>query len=166
MKSKFMGAVMFFIGVAAYSQNDSTALVSSGNQDLQPETLAVPKKANPDTLTLNELSVYKGQAVHLRNTGRVLTLGGIGVTVGGIIAGAIIMDNTSPHSGNGALEQFGKGMGVIVLTGLFGIPCTLIGIPTWAVGANRKAKAEFAFKKFYNPQGTSMATGVGIRIVF
>jgi hypothetical protein len=166
MKSKFIGAVMLSITAVAYSQKDTTALLSSGNQEMESEVLSVPKRANPDTLTLNELNIYKRQAVQLRNTGRVLTLGGIGVTVGGIIAGAVIMAKPEPQSNNDAMEHFAKGVGVIVLTGLIGVPCTLIGIPTWAVGANRKARAEIALKKFYNPQGTSMVSGVGIRIVF
>jgi hypothetical protein len=166
MKSKFIGVVMLFITGAAYSQKDSTALLNSGNQEMQSEVLSVPKRANPDTLTLNELNIYKRQAVQLRNTGRILTLGGISVTVAGIIAGAVILDNPDTQSSFGAMNHFAKGLGVIFLTSLLGVPSTLIGIPTWAVGANRKAKAEFAFKKFYNPQGTSMVSGVGIRIVF
>lgn len=166
MKRKLLGAVMFFITAIAYSQTDTTSLYNRVNGDTQSRMIPISNKSNPDTLTFDELIIYKNQAVKLRKTGMVLTLGGIGLTSAGIIVGSVIMEKPDPDPNHSWMHQFGKGLGVMLVTGLFGVPSTLIGIPSWVVGARRKAKAEFSLQKFYIPQGNSMAFGAGIRIVF
>ncbi len=166
MKRKFLVVVLFYFTAIAYSQKDTAVISSPGSPNNLSESIKIPNNVSLDTLTFDELITYRKQAVTLRNTGMVLTLGGIGLTAAGIIAGAIIMEKPVTDSGRDSKEQFGKGIGIIALTGLFGIPSTFIGIPSWAVGGMRKIKAELILQKFYIPQGNSGAYGLGIRIRF
>jgi hypothetical protein len=119
------------------------------------------QKVKPDTLTLEQLNLYRHNAIKLRNTGRTLTLSGTGILLTGIIAGSIIANN----SNNGINEELEGGM-IAAYTGIIGIPLTLVGIPLWAVGNSRKLKAEFALKKFNSTSENPMAVGAGITIRF
>ena len=123
------------------------------------------QKVNPDTLDIARLSLYKDKAVALRNAGRVLTLSGGGIMATGFVIGAIMWNTPTdnpPDDRPGPLGAFY----VICLGGLVGIPCTAVGIPLWAVGGNRKAKAELTLQKFNIVPENSMAVGLGIKIRF
>jgi hypothetical protein len=128
--------------------------------------LMAQNKINLDTLDIGQLNHYKDKAVAMRNTGRVLTLSGVGVFASGFIIG-IIMWNTP---GNGPPEDpHGALLGAFYVTclgGLVGIPCIAVGIPLWAVGGSRKAKAELTLQKFNIVSENSMAIGLGITIRF
>jgi len=52
------------------------------------------------------------------------------------------------------------------LAGLVGIPCTVIGIPLWAVGGGKKAKAKLTLRNFKIAPENSMAVGLGITLRF
>ena len=60
-----------------------------------------------------------------------------------------------------AEEKIGGGY-VLVLGGLFS---TLIGVPVWIVGENKKNKVELELVKF-NPNGSASINGIGIKISF
>jgi len=123
------------------------------------------QKVNLDTLDIARLSLYKDKAVGLRNAGRILTLSGVGVMATGFVIGAIMWNaptDNPPDDRHGPLGAFY----VMCLGGLVGIPCTAVGIPLWAVGGNRKAKAELTLRKFNIALENSMAVGLGIKIRF
>jgi hypothetical protein len=123
------------------------------------------RKVNPDTLSVDLLNLYRHKAVKMRNTGRTLTLSGIGVLVTSLVSGIILMNTTDGEPGED-MNYLLPGFYVICLGGLVGIPCTSAGIPLWAVGGNRKAKAEIALQKFNIAPIGSMAIGLGITIKF
>jgi len=123
------------------------------------------QKINLDTLNIDQLNMYKDKALAMRNTGRALTLTGVGVMATGIVIGAIMWNtpaNNPPEDQHGPLGAFY----VICLGGLVGIPCSAVGIPLWAVGGNRKAKAELTLKKFNIVRENSMVVGLGITLRF
>jgi hypothetical protein len=112
------------------------------------------QKVNPDTLNLDELNLYKEKAVTMRNTGRIVTLVGLGVTVTGAVFGIY------------ALSGDIYAAGIAAICGVAGLATTIVGVPLWAVGGSRKAKAEVAVQKFNIAPEGSMAVGLGITIRF
>jgi hypothetical protein len=118
------------------------------------------KNSKLDTLTIEQLNLYRDNALKLRNAGKVLTLGGIGAGVTGLLVGAIITIK------NPDTFLFPAGFGAQAIGVLVGIPCIVVGIPMWAVGDNRKTKAELTLQKYnFAPEG-SMAYGLGVTIRF
>jgi len=107
------------------------------------------RKVNPDSLDIDQLDIYMDKVVRMRNQGRVLTLVGIGVAAGGVIAATAFTMSTG-----------GDEPGAIILGGIsviVGGISTLIGIPLWVTGNSRKAKAELALQKFNMVPEDSMA---------
>jgi hypothetical protein len=49
---------------------------------------------------------------------------------------------------------------------VIGSVTALVGVPVWAVGGSRKAKAELTLQKFNIVPADSMALGLGITIRF
>jgi hypothetical protein len=124
------------------------------------------QKINLDTLSVDQLNLYKAKAVTMRNTGRVLTISGAGVFATGFVAGIIMMNtpgNGPPEDPHGNLLG---GFFVICLGGLVGVVSSAIGIPLWAAGGSRKAKAELTLQKFNIAPKNSMAAGLGITLRF
>ena len=109
------------------------------------------RKANAEFYTL-DIDQYKDKAVTTRNTGMILTLSGIGVAVTGII---IYLS---------ARDEFGAVLGFNSV--IVGTATTIAGIPLWAIGGSRKAKAELALQAFNIAPKNSMAVGLGITIRF
>ena len=126
----------------------------------------IMRKVNPDTLNVDQLNLYMDKAVKLRNTGRTLTLSGVGIMAAGFVTGVIMLDNAKPHGPPEDPHGSWAGAFVIGLTGLVGITDIIIGVPVWVVGGSRKAKAEFALKKFEIKLDNSMVLGVGITLRF
>ena len=126
----------------------------------------IMRKVNPYTLNVDQLNLYMDKAVKMRNQGRALTLSGVGVMATGFVTGVIMLNNTKPHGPPEDPHGSWAGAFVIGLTGLVGISCTIAGIPLWAVGGSRKAKAEFALKKFNTSPENSTALGLGITLRF
>ena len=124
------------------------------------------QKANLDTLNIDQLNLYKDKAVAMRNTGRALTLSGVGVFATGFVIGIIMMNTPGQNNSHDDMNGLLSGFYVICLGGLVGIPCTLAGIPLWAVGGSKKAKAELTLQKFNIASKNSMAMGLGITIRF
>jgi hypothetical protein len=122
------------------------------------------QKVKIDTLTIDQLNLYRQDAVSLRNSGRFLTFFGGAVIATGIIARTIIMNNTDPNKDGVEAEM--KGPIVAGICVIIGGSFTIAGIPMWAVGGNRKAKAELALQKFSMAPENSMAVGLGIKIRF
>jgi hypothetical protein len=120
------------------------------------------QKINLDTLDIDQLNLYKHKAVTMRNAGMIFTLGGVGVVVTGLIIGSII-SNSDPESSYDELS----GTVVIMIAGMVGIPTTIYGIPFWAIGGSRKAKAELALQKInIIASKNSMAVGLGVTLRF
>ena len=124
------------------------------------------QKANLDTLNIDQLNLYKEKAVAMRNTGRALTLSGVGVFATGFVIGIIMMNTPGQNNSHDDMNGLLSGFYVICLGGLVGIPCTLAGIPLWAVGGSKKAKAELTLQKFNIASKNSMSMGLGITIRF
>jgi hypothetical protein len=126
----------------------------------------IMRKVNLDTLNIDQLNLYMDKAVKMRNTGRALTLSGVGAFATGFIIGIILMNTPDADNSGEDMNYLLPGFYIICLGGLVGIPCTAAGIPLWAVGGSRKAKAELTLQKFYIAQEGSMAVGLGITIRF
>jgi hypothetical protein len=166
MKRVCLFAVLLFLTVIAYSQVGTTKKDDQTDPNNKKELTKIPRKVSLDTLTFDELNQYRNQAVKLRNTGRVLTLGGVGILATSFLAGIILM-NTSDNGDTGEdMNNLIPGISVMCIGGLFGIPCTAIGIPSWTAGGRRKVRAELTLKQFNIVHENSMAVGVGIKIRF
>jgi hypothetical protein len=126
----------------------------------------IMRLVNPDTLNIDQLNLYMGKAVKMRNSGRALTVTGLGVMATGIVSGAIMLNNVKPHGPPEDPHGSMLGYVVIGLSGMIGIPCTLVGVPLWAVGGSRKTKAELSLQKFNIAPENSTALGLGITIRF
>lgn len=124
------------------------------------------RKVDPDTLNVDQLNLYAGKAVKMRNQGRALTLTGLGVMTTGFVTGIIMLNNAKPHGPPEDPHGSWAGAFVIGLTGLVGITDIIIGIPLWAVGGSRKAKAELSLQKFNIAPEGSMALGLLITVRF
>jgi len=122
----------------------------------------IMRKVNPDTLNADQLNMYKVKAVKMRNAGMIVTLGGIGVAATGIVLGILSFPEQNPDEPVMPLGSFY----IIGISGMVGIASTLVGVPLWAVGGSRKAKAEVALQKFNIAPEGSMAVGLGITIRF
>ena len=122
----------------------------------------IMRKVNPDTLNADQLNMYKVKAVKMRNAGMIVTLGGIGVATTGIVLGILSFPEQNPDEPVMPLGSYY----IIGISGMVGIASTLVGVPLWAVGGSRKAKAEVALQKFNIAPEGSMAVGLGITIRF
>jgi len=122
----------------------------------------IMRKVNPDTLNADQLNMYKVKAVKMRNAGMIVTLGGIGVAATGIVLGILSFPEQNPDEPVMPLGSYY----IIGISGMVGIASTLVGVPLWAVGGSRKAKAEVALQKFNIAPEGSMAVGLGITIRF
>jgi hypothetical protein len=122
----------------------------------------IMRKVNPDTLNADQLNMYKVKAVKMRNAGMIVTLGGIGVAATGIVLGILSFPVQNPDEPVMPLGSYY----IIGISGMVGIASTLVGVPLWAVGGSRKAKAEVALQKFNIAPEGSMALGLGITITF
>ena len=118
------------------------------------------QKVNPDTLNLDQLNLYMHEAVKMNNTGVIITCGGLAMAAAGMLF--------AKENGYGNLSYLDENDAITlaVISGVVGIASILIGVPLWAVGGSRKAKAELSLQK-YNliPEG-SIAIGIGIAISF
>jgi hypothetical protein len=123
----------------------------------------IAQKVNLDTLTIDELNLYKDKAVKLRNTGRILTVSGIGVGVTGFLVAAVY---AGAHEDDASMGINMSGVGILFISGLSGLTMTLVGASIWTTGGNRKAKAELTLQKFNIAPEGSMALGLGITIKF
>jgi hypothetical protein len=128
--------------------------------------LTAQKRIDLDTLTVDQLNRYKDKAIAMRNTGRALTLSGVGIFATGFVIGIIMMNTPAPDNSHDDMNGLLSGFYVICLGGLVGIPCTAVGIPLWTVGSSRKAKAKLTLQKFNIAPKNSMAMGLGITIRF
>ncbi|MCJ7449599.1 MAG: hypothetical protein MUO72_18135 [Bacteroidales bacterium] len=121
------------------------------------------QKVNLDTLDIDQLNLYKDKTVTMRNTGMILTFGGVGIVVTGFIIAEIIQPDSDPDQPEPEHTAY---FPVIGITGMVGIATTIVGIPLWAIGGSRKAKEEFTLQKFNIPPENSMAVGLGITLRF
>jgi hypothetical protein len=126
----------------------------------------IMRKVNPDTLNAYQLNIYMDKAIKMRNTGRALTISGVSIFAAGIVTGVILMNTgeppDDPEEKHGPWLEFS----IIGIAGVIGIPCTLVGVPLWAVGGSRKTRAELSLQKFNIVPENSMALGLGITIRF
>jgi hypothetical protein len=123
-------------------------------------------KVNPDTLNIDQLNLYMHKAVKMRNTGRTLTLSGVGVFATGFVFGIIMMNTSDSGNSDEDMNNLLPGFYVMCIGGLVGVTCSAVGIPLWVVGGKRKTKAELMLEKFNIAPTNSMAAGLGITIRF
>ena len=94
----------------------------------------IAQKVNPDTLTINQLNLYRHKAVTMRNAGIILASLGLGIMATGYIAGV-------KYEPSGTEDW--TAVAIVGISGMAGIATAAAGIPLWAIGGNRKANAEF-----------------------
>jgi len=119
------------------------------------------QKTDLDTLNFKQLNQYMVKADKIRNAGMILTFSGVGIVAAGYITSAIWSSSNSLEG----WEVF-KTLIPFYLGALIGIPISIVGIPLWAIGGIRNAKAEIALKKFDFKTNKSMAVGIRILISF
>jgi hypothetical protein len=124
-------------------------------------SIIVAQRTNLDTLNIDQLNVYKDKAAKLRNAGMIVTFTGVGIAAAGWISSAIWAGNFAGESGEGFITLVPAGIGTAI-----GIPAAIIGIPLWAIGGNRKVRAEIALQRYKTAPETSMSLGVGIILRF
>jgi hypothetical protein len=95
------------------------------------------QKVKLDTLDIDQLNLYKHKAVKMRNAGIILSSCGVGIIAAGYMVGVIIAEAPSDEPYHSWIA-----FPIIGITGMAGIATTVVGIPLWAVGGSRKAKAE------------------------
>jgi hypothetical protein len=110
-----------------------------------------------NTLSLEQLNLYKAKAIKLRNTGLALSLTGAAAL--GI--GVAILEN---EDNNSIYSE--SNITVLGVTSLIFFTCELIGIPLWITGGARKHKAKFGLKRFDIEKGNAMALGFGVTLRF
>jgi hypothetical protein len=118
------------------------------------------QKVNLDTLTMDQLNLYKDKAVKMNTAGIILTAGGIGVVVTGLGLLANYALSTPYEDWDDSVTNI---YGFLTLGGA---ASTIAGATLWAIGGNRKAKAELTLQKFNVLPENSMALGLGITIRF
>ena len=118
---------------------------------------------NLDTLNIEQLNLYKGKAVKIRNTGKILTIAGIttSVTSFGLLFGSLMI-----HGMTGPDVTPPTRMEFYATLCKCGIVTTIVGIPIWLTGGSRLKKAEIAIQKLNIVPENSMALGLGITINF
>jgi hypothetical protein len=92
------------------------------------------QKVNPDTLSTDQLNLYRHKAVAMRNAGIILASCGVGIIATGYVIGV----NYQP-TGN---EDW-TAVAIVGFSGMSGIATAVAGIPLWATGGSRKDNAEF-----------------------
>jgi hypothetical protein len=118
-----------------------------------------------DTLSIDELNLYKDKASKMRHTGMILTSCGVGIVAASYIVGVMIGENPSDDT-DGTWSDYSIALGVIGIGGTIGIAAAIVGVPLWLTGGSRKAKAELTLQKFNIAPENSMALGLGITIRF
>jgi hypothetical protein len=96
--------------------------------------IVMAQKVSPDTLTADQLNLYRHKAVKMRNAGIILASCGVGIMATGYIIGV----NYEPTG-----TQDWTAVAIVGISGMAGIATAVAGIPLWAIGGNRKANAEF-----------------------
>ena len=123
------------------------------------------QRVSPEVMGHDQLELYRHKALKMRNAGMVLTLGGLGVLTTGIILGNI-PDRIEDDDTGGDHSHTGISIWTVAFIDMTGGIITTAGIPLWAVGGSRKARAEVALKKFSTTSQKPMALGLGITIRF
>ena len=108
----------------------------------------------------DQLNLALKQASKTIQTGKILTFVGAGAFTTGVILmtsglGDIVDGDSNPEAKLGG--------GYVLFLG--GFVSTIIGVPVWLVGANKKNKIELELVKF-NPKGISSINGIGIKVRF
>jgi hypothetical protein len=139
MKKLISICLFVFLAVIGNAQEKSKPKLNELNQD----QLNLALKKSQNTVTV----------------GKVLTLGGLGVSMIGmtitLAAGLKSIDGSD--NSDTALA------GAYIM--LFGSCTSLIGIPVWAFGAGKKKNIELELAKFKTP-GSASINGIGIKINF
>jgi hypothetical protein len=126
---------------------------------------ATAQRVSPEVMGHDQLELYRHKAMKMRNAGMVLTLGGLGVVTTGIILGNI-PDRIEDDDTGGDHSHSGISIWTVAFIDMTGGIITTAGIPLWAVGGSRKARAEVALKKFSTTNEKPIAVGLGITIRF
>ena len=121
---------------------------------------AMAQKVYPDSLSIDQLNLYKEKATNMRNAGMVLTLIGVPACVTGSKLLLNFMIKTPFKDWN----SFEPNLYAVLTIG--GAAAGVAGIPLWIIGSSRKTKAEVALKAFDMKTENSAAIGLGITIRF
>jgi hypothetical protein len=122
--------------------------------------IAMAQKINLDTLSIDQLNLYRDKAVRMNTAGIILTAGGIGI----MLTGLGLLTNyafTVPYED---WEDSVTNLYAILTLG--GTASAITGACLWTIGGKRKAKAELTLQKYKLAPQNSMAVGLGITIRF
>jgi hypothetical protein len=121
--------------------------------------LVAQQKISFDTLNIDQLNLYNDNAIKLNKTGMIMTIGG------GIVAGTsgLLLINFA----YGHIFDVDQTRGNIYAGIMFcGLASTVIGIPLWITGGNRKSRADIALKKFSVLPDNTRVVGIGLTVRF
>ena len=122
--------------------------------------IAMAQKINLDTLSIDQLNLYKDKAVRMNTAGIILTAGGIGAVLTGL--GLLINYSfTTPYE-----EWDDSVTNLYAILTLGGAASAIAGATLWTIGGKRKAKAELTLQKHNLAPQNSMTVGLGITIRF
>ena len=118
------------------------------------------RKPKYNELNKDQLDLALKQASKTIKSGKILTIvGGCAFTTGVILMTSAFGDiveggsNTEAKAGGGYVLFFG------------GLVATLVGVPSWLIGADKKNKIELELVRF-NPVGSVSINGIGLKIRF
>ena len=118
-------------------------------------------KPNYSELYQDQLNLSLKHASKSIKTGKILTFVGAGAFTIGIIIMASSIENSTDEITDTTVNSFIAGD----LLAFGGLISTVIGIPVWIVGVNKKNKIEVELVKF-NPKGSASINGIGLKIRF
>jgi hypothetical protein len=121
---------------------------------------AMAQKINLDTLSIDQLNMYRDKAVRMNTAGIILTAGGIGI----MLTGLGLLTN---YAFGTPYEDWDESVtNLYGFLTLGGTACLITGATLWTIGGKRKAKAELTLQKYNIAPEGSMALGLGITIRF
>ena len=125
--------------------------------------LQAQKKINLSELDIDQLNLYKEQAIKMRNTGIGLTFGGGAV----FITSTLLLTNwIEKHPIFDGDDRNYTAPNIYAILMICGGVSGISGIPVWIIGGVRRSNTEIALKKFDIKPENSMAFGLGVTLRF
>ena len=124
------------------------------------------EKNNTDTVSIAPLNPEMLKAIAMRKAGIIITFTGMAIFAAGGIT-SLIMSANPPEDPDEDPWYKLKDLVPVVLGGLAGGTCVVVGVPLKAIGEHRiNANARLSLKMFDTVPNKSMAFGLGVTLRF